>query len=111
MALAYTIRRRGSAGDLAYRVVDVTLDNNYPAGGWVLSPQSMGFGSTGDIVFALLTGRSGYALVYDHTSDKLRAYQGDNANAAAAPGVELAGASAALNGVVVRILAFGDGHG
>lgn len=113
MALSYSIKRRGSAGDLAFRIVDVTLDNSYVTGGWPVSAQSLGLGSNGVVQFVLLSGsgRNGYLLEYDHTAKTIKASQGDNPNVAAAPGVQLAAASAVLNGVVVRLLVFGDGHG
>ena len=111
MALTYSIKRRGSAGDLAFRVVDITLDANYAAGGYTLTPQLMGFGSNGSVVFALVGGggRAGFFMEYDQVNNKLIVRDFSGGVGAASP--EVANALAGLNGVVVRVLAFGVGHG
>lgn len=110
MALGYSIKRRGSAGDLAFRVVDITLDTDYPAGGWPLSAQSLGFGSNGTVFFVLTPGvRGGFHYEYDHVNRKLIARDSSGGVGAVTP--EAATGLDALNNLVLRVLAFGDGHG
>lgn len=111
MALGYTIIRRGSFGDLSYRIADVTLDNAYAAGGYVLNPQQMGFGTNGSIVFALISGggADGFILEWDETTAKLKARDSSGGVGAVTP--EVANNLAALNNVKVRVFALGIGHG
>lgn len=111
MTLGYSIIRRGSFGDLTYRIVDVTLDNAYAAGGYTLDPKQMGFGTNGQIVFALVSGggADGFILEWDETATKLKARDASGGVGAATP--EVANALAGLNGVKVRLFAVGVGHG
>ena len=111
MALTYSIKRRGSVGDLNYRIVDITLGvGDYLAGGYVLSPQQMGFGSNGTVFFVVSPGvRGGYLFEWDQVNSKLMIRDSSGAVGVADP--ETANALAALNGLVVRLLAFGIGHG
>lgn len=111
MALAYSIKRRGSAGDLSFRVVDITLDSAYAAGGYALDAKSMGFGQNGAILFVLLSGagRGGFLAEYDHSARKLLVRDASGGVGAASP--EVANNLAGLNGIVLRALVFGDGQG
>ena len=109
MALAYSIKRRGSVGDLNYRIVDVTLDNAYAAGGYALSPQFLGFGSNGTILFVLAGLADGFLTEFDEATGKLKVR--DYSTAADTAAREVTNALAGLNGLVVRLLAFGVGHG
>lgn len=112
MAIATSIIRRDTLGSLEYRVVDITLDNSYPTGGWAVSAQAVGFGLNGQILGEIGGAiKDGYMLQYDQVNNKIKVFQGDNANAGAAPGVELANASAVMNGKVVRMAFIGLGHG
>jgi len=111
MALAYSIKRRGSAGDLNYRIVDITLDAAYAAGGYTLVPQFMGFGSNGTLMLAVVGGggRAGFFMEYDQVANKLMVRDFSGGVGVASP--EVANSLAALNGVVVRVLAWGIGQG
>lgn len=110
MALGYAIKHRfPSAGNLNIRVVDVTLDAAYLAGGYALDTQKMGFGSNGSIVFALAGPADGFLTEYDEATGKLKLR--DVSSAVGVAAIEVANALAALNGVVVRVLAYGIGHG
>lgn len=111
MALTYSIKRRGSAGDLNFRIVDVTLGaGDYLAGGYTLSPQQMGFGSNGTVFFVVSPGVVGGFLVeWNPTTSKLMFRDSSGGVGAADP--ETANALAALNGLIVRVLVFGIGHG
>jgi len=110
MALGYAVRRRGSFGDLNYRIVDVTLDAAYAAGGYTLSPKDMGFGTNGVIVFVLPSPTAdGFHMEFDEATGKFKVRDSSGTVGAATP--EAAGNLAALNGIVVRMMAMGVGHG
>lgn len=110
---AFVIKRRGNFGELSMRIVDVTLNNNYDAGGWAVTAKQLGFGLSGEID-ALIGGDmilDGYYLGYDRTNKKLMVRQGDNDNISDSPGIELAGASSVMNAKVARLVFVGRGHG
>jgi hypothetical protein len=111
VALGYSIVRRGTFGDLAYRIVDITLDAAYAAGGYSLTPQSMGFGSNGTILFVLVSGGGpdGFFAEWDETGAKLKFRDASGGVGAATP--EVANNLAGLNAVKVRVMALGIGHG
>lgn len=69
----------------------------YPAGG-VPMPDFHSFGYSRFMSGMSLTdpgSANGFLYKYDKTNNKLRIYQGDNTNAAAAPNVELGGVAVA----------------
>lgn len=109
MALAYNVRRRLNAGDLSIRMVDVTLDAAYAAGGYTLTPKDMGFGTNGTILLVLSGLADGFLTEWDEAASKLKIR--DYSTAADAAAREVTNALAGLNGVVVRCIAFGIGHG
>jgi len=80
------------------RIVSISFGNGtltYPAGGIPLLKASMGLPNnilSVDIVDA--ANANGFIYKYDKANNKLRIYQGDNTNVAAAPAVELGGAAA-----------------
>jgi len=108
MALGYSIKGRGSVGDMWMKVVDITFDNAYPSpGGWSLSPAALGIGAGGTIVFVdLSAAKIGYILEYDQVNQKIKAYQNGAGNS---PNTELANNSAVLNAVVARAMVLGKG--
>lgn len=116
-ALAYATDYRSVWGDRFVRRVKITLDNSYPNGGtkatngWAITAQNLGFTSIGSLQFLILQTSviDGYLLEWDPANGRLHAYQGDNTNAAAAPGVELANGSSVLNGKIVYALVIGTG--
>lgn len=109
MALAYSIIRRAAIGDMAIRIVDITLDAAYAAGGYTLTPQNMGFGSNGTILFLLAGPVDGFLTEWDETASKLKVRDASGGVGAATP--ETANNLAGLNGTKVRVMAFGIGHG
>jgi hypothetical protein len=113
MSISTSIVRRETLGGTSFRLVDVTLDNSYPSpGGWAVTPQQLGFGVNGRILMVWADAiQDGYLIMWDEAASKIKVFQGDNTNAAAAPGVELTNASAVMNNKVLRLCAFGDGHG
>jgi hypothetical protein len=110
MAATTAIVRRGASGDLFERVVDITLDANYPAGGYALTPQQLGFGLNGQIVLAdaVSSKTGGWEVGWDYTNSKLQVF--DSSGAASAAMHEAAGGTV-LTGVVVRALFKGIGNG
>ena len=111
MAASAVIVDRGSAGDLFFRVVDVTLDGSYPAGGYALTPQQIGFGANGVIYLVTAGGYTktgGWAVGWDYTNNKLQVF--DGSGAANVVNHEVV-ATTVLTGVVARVIAFGKGQG
>ena len=109
MALTYSVKKRLQAGELSIRIVDVTLDNAYLAGGYALSAQQLGFGLNGKIHFVLASARGGFFFDWDHTNSKLMVRDATGAAGAASP--EVGNANANINALVVRLMVFGDGQG
>jgi hypothetical protein len=111
MAASVTIIDRGAAGDLFLRVVDVTLDSSYPAGGYAISPQNMGFGLNGRLIAidpGTMSKTGGWLVGWDHTNAKLQIF--DSSGAANAVSHEVI-ATTVLTGVVVRMTCWGQGQG
>jgi hypothetical protein len=109
MAITCAVRRRFAAGDLSVRIVDVTLDNAYSAGGYTLAPKDMGFGTNGQIVFVLGGPCDGFLTEWDEAASKLKVRDSSGTAGTATP--EVANSLAALNGTVVRLMALGIGQG
>jgi hypothetical protein len=66
----------------------------YPAGGIPLSPQTIGFRDhILNLLFVDEANSNGYVYKYDLANSKIRIYQGDYTNVAAAPLIELSGAA------------------
>lgn len=107
MALAYTVRRRGSVGDMSYRIVDVTLDNAYAAGGYTLDTKQCGFGTNGQILYGVGGVSNGFLL--EISAGKLLVRDASGAAGVATP--EVANNLAALNALVSRVMLFGIGIG
>jgi hypothetical protein len=118
MALAFATDFRDVWGTRFVRRVKITLDNAYPNGGtkatngWAITAAQLGFGGTSTIVAVILQHSilDGYLLEWDPTNGRLHVFQGDNTNAAAAPGVELANNSAVMDTKNVFVLAIGTGQ-
>lgn len=108
MAVTASLKKRMQAGELQIRVVDLTLDNSYPTGGWAVTPQQLGLGLNGVVWFVMLPEINGFTFEWDYVNNKLKAFWGGGAGAANA---QYTNAGAALNAVVIRILAFGVGNG
>ena len=72
MALGVNIVDRGSAGDLNFRVVDLTCDNSYPSGGYPLTAQALGFGGSGVIYAVQPQGvKNGRLVEWDQANSKI----------------------------------------
>ena len=110
MAATAVVVDRGAAGDLAFRIVDVTLDAAPPVGGYALAPRDFGLGLNGVIYFVSAGGASktgGWEAAWDYTNNKLQIF--DSSGAAGAGMVGVTGVN--LSAVVVRLLVMGKGHG
>jgi hypothetical protein len=91
------------------RVVDVTLDNTYAAGGWVLDPQALGFGKNGVIVAVNpINDVTGRFLFWDRTTGKLVCRDASGGANAATPEITTL---TQMNGVVARCVVYGKGQG
>lgn len=64
----------------------------YPAGGIPLTKGKLGCPVNLESLIIVDSSADGFVYKFDQVNGKIRIYQGDNANAAAAPGVELGGA-------------------
>lgn len=108
MALGYSVVNRSAFGDLFARVVDVTLDNAYQAGGYTPDPQGLGFGKNGVILAMIPVGSRG-GFFTDFSGGKLMVRDASGAAGAASP--EVGNNNAAINGLVQRFLVLGKGQG
>lgn len=94
MALAYSEKTTMQfVGNRRQIECTVTFDNSYATGGEPISLASLGLGFA-DKVDVVNPGQ-GYLVRWDRsrTAPKLVVYQGDNANAAAAPGTQVPNAT------------------
>ena len=100
---------RDAWGQFEVRIVDITLDANYAAGGYTITPQQAGFGANGVILFAILPEIAGYALEWIPATQKMMVKQGGAA--VSNPAAEVPNNSAAINGLIPRCLFLGYGNG
>jgi hypothetical protein len=107
MALAYAIKGRGSSGDMSERIVDITMDAAYAAGGYTLDPRGLGFGQNGVILAVIPMTSNGFLCDFVPSTGKLMVRDMSGGVGAATP--EVAPNLAGLNGLVVRCLVFGKG--
>lgn len=98
--VTYALQGKVSKDDASFRhiILNITFGDGaltYPAGGIPLTAGKMGCPSQIKS-FSLVSPASanGFVYKYDLTNNKLRIYQGDNPNVAAAPLIELSGAAA-----------------
>jgi hypothetical protein len=104
MAHTYdTARYRDVWGTRNVRKARITLVDNYVTGGWPLTAQALGFGSTSDLVAVIPMNSAivGGLVSWDDIAGKLKAF--DYA------GVEITNGNAAMAGQVVHALVIGTG--
>lgn len=91
-------------GPLRADIVSIVGDSSYPTGGSAFDAAiATALGLKNYNVLAVLpVDCKGYVPGYDESSGKLKFYQGDNTNAAAAPGVEVANTTN-LSGVTFKV--------
>lgn len=88
-------------------VGEITFDSSYATGGEELKKADFGFAQGTSFVFINpVTAGAAFSFGYDYANEKLVAYWGDNANAAAARFVEVAAATD-LSAIKVRVMAMG----
>jgi hypothetical protein len=77
MALTYAIKKRIARGNCRERLVEITLDTDYPADGWTLDPQDCGLLSTIDmlVVVGFEQNPIGYVFAFDHPDQLLKVYE------------------------------------
>lgn len=80
MAIVASIVKTGVPGDLAYHIVDLTLDAAYPAGGYAITPATFGLSSIDFLHVSGARGSAGGATAglvweWDHVNSKLKAYR------------------------------------
>ncbi len=90
MSLIYTVNSTERVGRQKVVTGTVQFDSSYPTGGEPFSFTSVGLASLESLHVA---GAGGYVLVWNNStsSPSIIAYQGDNDNAADAPGNEVPG--------------------
>lgn len=116
MALAFDLTgKKDAIGSMFIRLVKITLDNSYVGpGGWAITPAQCGFGSGGQIIDMAIINPivAGKLVEWDQANLKLKALRDNDAGAyvQGADAVELANASAVMNGKVVRAWVYGTGQ-
>lgn len=76
MALTYSIVKKGVFGNMRANIVDINLDGSYAAGGYALTPASMGIEGQVHMVLPVNASLDGVLAVYDTTNSKLALYKG-----------------------------------
>ena len=87
MSVAVAIKKKTKLYDTMMVIAEVTFDDSYPTGGEPITAVSYGLSSI-DVLLAAPGG--GYVFEFDHANSKLKAYVGDNDNAADGPLVQVA---------------------
>lgn len=95
------------AGGYRVKLVQITLDNAYPTGGWAITPAQVGLDTTITRLIPLGFTLNGFGLSWDQANRKLKALKFDYPAAAAGAAIEAAANEAGLNGQVVHCLVVG----
>lgn len=108
MALTYARVKNSDAGQVWQRFVDITLGaGDYLAGGYVLDPKQLGFGTNGVILGAIPITSNGFLVEFVSATGAIRIRDMSGGVGAVTP--EVANALAALNGLTFRLLVVGRG--
>lgn len=89
------------SGPPQFGLVDVTLDNSYPTGGYPITAAQLGFNRILGVI--VMSHPSGYTFEYDAANNKLKAYR---VNTTAAALSEVPNATS-LTGINVHLLVVG----
>ncbi len=101
MALSYSAERRKKFYNGFMVTVDITLDDDYPTGGWEIDEGEFGL----EVIEAvILADTSDYVLKYDHENQKIMAFDLSGETDILD---ELANESDALDDEKVRVVAIG----
>jgi len=97
---------RRMSGNQRQVIGTITFDASYPTGGLAITPGQFGLTAITDVKVA--GGTSGYHVFWNRstTAPTLQVFQGDNANVAAAPGIQVPNATN-LSTLVVDIEVMG----
>jgi hypothetical protein len=109
MALAFALKLRDPEDVRFSRIVEITLDNSYPTGGYAITGAMLGFGSGGviDVLEPLQPTIDGYVPMWDDANGKLKFFQ---CAGAGAPMTELGAAASVLNTKKLRVLVYAQGN-
>lgn len=104
--MALTFSRVAAINDdgCAVRVYNITMDNDYPAGGEAVAANDVGLSR---IDGAVLNAATGYVFKWDQTNKKIMVFEVDVDAATDGPLVDLASSASAVDGVVVCGIFFG----
>jgi len=90
------------------RVVDITFDASYAAGGYALSARSLGLGANGVVIAVIPVGsRGGFFADYNQGTGALMVR--DASGSVGAASTEVGNNNANINGVVQRCVVLGKG--
>lgn len=105
-ALAVSIKKRtGILPTGTGRIVDFTFSSSYSTGGDTFAAADLGMKSVDAVI--LQSNSGGYNYQVDIPNLKILAFQGDNPNAAVAPGIQVPAATN-LSAQTVKALVIGD---
>jgi len=86
MALTIAFDKSSRVDRESIRVGTIAFDSSYPTNGEALAASDLNLRG---IAFLLVSPKSGYVFEYDYSGNKLKAYYGDNNNAADGPLIEV----------------------
>ena len=97
--------------ELSFALFSFDFDASYPTGGELIDAATFPGGPYGlfrNVLDIFAEPKNGYTFSFDVVNKKLKAYQGDNANAVPAPSIEVAAATnlAAVTGVRCLVVGF-----
>jgi len=106
MSLGYSIKKDFAENiRVRWRVVDLTMDNAYPTGGYSLSAASL---KLGGILAVLVCGQEdGYVPVWDRSAGKLKIFRCDYDAVADGALIECSASLADLNGKIITVIVMG----
>jgi len=107
MSLGYSIKKDFAENiRVRWRVVDITMDTDYPTGGWTLSASS--FKLNGILaVWPCGAQEDGYVPVWDRSAGKLKMFFHDYDGGADAPLIECTNGLDDLNTKIVTVVVMG----
>ena len=105
MALAFSITLRWPPmKGIRQRVIKITVDTDYPTGGWPITAANCQLTS---ITHILAEPVGGYVFEWDDAAAKLKAYWGDNNNASDGPLIEIPANDDGVANKIVSCLVIG----
>jgi len=106
MALSFNFVKTFSENiRLRWRIVDITMDNAYPTGGWALSAANLKLG--GILAVMPIGQEDGYVPVWDRSAGKLKMFYCDYDAVADGALIECPASLAGLNSKILTCLVLG----